>query len=429
MAERLLTDADLRGAKPDPKKDKYLSDGGGLRARILPGYSPKEKHIQFVYRYKIDGTTEYYPCGTYPTTTLAEARKRHAAARKIRDVGESPLQRLRDEKAARKKKAEVEATEKTVRGLFDYWEKFYLRAERKDGGALARQFVETDILAYIGNRRARSITKADIRDTLDRIVERGARRKANAVLSLLRQMFLYGIDKGFVDTDPTHGLRKKNVGGKEKTRERNLSRTELADLVQRLPESGLPSRAQTAVWLLLATGARVGELLSAKPGEVDLAARTWRIPETKNGKPHLVHLSDFSARLFESLMAHGKTTYLFEGRKAKEPVSEKWLSKLVRDRQRTKPLKNRTQKTGSLMLSDGEWRVHDLRRTMATCMQDLGVLPHVVEKCLNHQLEGILAVYQKSPLLEERKAAFVALGNYLERVANPSENVVELHRA
>jgi len=102
---------------------------------------------------------------------------------------------------------------------------------------------------------------------------------------------------------------------------------------------------------------------------------------------------------------------------------------MVRDRQRKSPLKKRSSKPGSLILSNGEWRVHDLRRTMATRMQGLSVLPHVVEKCLNHKLEGILAVYQKDLLLPERKAAFDTLGAYLDRHANPSDNVVELHRA
>ena len=509
MAERLLTDADLRGAKPDALKDLYLSDGGGLYARVLAGYTPKTKRIQFVYRYKIDGKTERYPCGTYPVTTLAEARKRHAAARKIRDAAESPLLRSRGEKTARIEKAQAEANERTVQGLFGEWEKLYLSAHRKDGGALVRQFLESDVLAHIGDRKARSIIKEDVVALLDRIVERGARRKANAILSLLRQMFSWGVVRGSVTIDPTHNLLKKHVGGNEQTRDRTLSPTELSELAKQLSFSGLPERAQIAVWLLLATGVRVGELLSAKWTDIEERKRHWRddivegptwvIRDTKNGEPHLVHLSDFASALLKRLEALGKTAYLFEGRTADEPVAENWLSKMVRDRQRAKALKNRSSKTGSLILSGGEWRVHDLRRTMATRMQALGVsfflffrfpradslpalarrsarraapcssvalaravvssvrrlarvalarrharrsarelsrsawgvglradrstssvgscalrsavgcggalLPHVVEKCLNHKLEGILAVYQKDGLMPERKDA------------------------
>jgi len=202
MAERLLTDADLRAAKPDSTKDLYLSDGGGLCARVLAGYTPKEKRIQFVYRYKIDGKTERYPCGTYPATSLAEARKRHAQARKIRDGGESPLQQSRAQKAARIEKAQADAKERTVQALFEEWERLYLSAHRKDGGALARQFLASDVLDHIGDRKARSISKDDVVALLDRIVERGARRKANAILSLLRQMFSWGVVRGSVTNDP-----------------------------------------------------------------------------------------------------------------------------------------------------------------------------------------------------------------------------------
>ena len=162
MAERLLTDADLRAAKPDAAKDLYLSDGGGLYARVLAGYTSKDKRIQFLYRYKIDGKTERYPCGTYPATTLAEAGKRHAAARKIRDGGESPLQRTRAEKEARIEKAQAEAKGRTIKALFEEWERLYLSAHRKDKGALVRQFLGQMSCPHIGDHKARSVTKEDI---------------------------------------------------------------------------------------------------------------------------------------------------------------------------------------------------------------------------------------------------------------------------
>ncbi len=85
----------------------------------------------------------------------------------------------------------------------------------------------------------------------------------------------------------------------------------------------------------------------------------------------------------------------------------------MRDRIRTTPLKKRTPNTGTLVLSRGEWSPHDLRRTMATRMGDLGVQPHVIERCLNHIQQGIVGVYQRQEYLAERKAAYELWGKRL----------------
>lgn len=84
MAERILTDKHLQAAKPDAERDIYLPDGGGLYARVLKGYTAKEKLIVFQYRYKLHGRTRYYHCGTYPQTPLADARKARDSARRLR---------------------------------------------------------------------------------------------------------------------------------------------------------------------------------------------------------------------------------------------------------------------------------------------------------------------------------------------------------
>lgn len=433
MAERLLTEKHLQAAKPDANRDVYLTDGGGLYARVLAGYETREKRIAFQYRYKIDGRTRYFPCGTYPHTSLAEARRARDTARKRRDQGIDPLGEQRRSRAERRAKEQADALEKTVRGLFEDWERRYLKGKWKDAGALARQFLESDVLEHIGSVRARDVTRAQVVEVIDRVTDRGAKRKANAVLSLLKQMFAWGLARGVVETDPTHGLKREHAGGTEKPRERNLSPDEITDLAKRLPNAKLPLRVQAALWLLLATGARVGEFTKAQWSEFDLTGNTWEIPaeRSKNGKPHIVHLSGFALDWLKRLAEAGTGRLLFEGRSAGTPVSEKWIGKCIRDRQRTKALRGRTKKTGVLLLDGGEWRIHDLRRTMASRMGDLGIAPHVIEKCLNHALEGILRVYQHQEYLPERRAAFERWGAELARLSSgegAESNVLPMQR-
>ncbi len=433
MAERILTEKHLQTAKAETERDVYISDGGGLYARVLKCGSAQDKKIVFQYRYKLNGRTGIFHCGTYPKISLAQARKQRDTARHLRDMGIDPAQDDKRQRAVIAAKEQAQALEKTLRGLFEDWERVYLKKHHKDGGALVKDFLESDVLTYLGKVRAREVTRQQLVQVIDRIADRGANRKANAVLSLLKQMFKHGLARGIVDGDPTYGLTKSHAGGKETPRKRNLSPEEITDLTKCLPAAALPLRIQAALWLLLATGVRVNQLIGARWSEFDLDARIWSIPEEraqKNAPAYVVHLSDFTMNWIKQLQDKGVTKLLFEGRKEGEPLSEKWISKCLRDRQRTVALKNRTKKTGVLLLSGGAWTPHDLRRTMASRMGDLGVAPHIIEKCINHKLNGILAVYQRQEYLPERKAAFETWGNFLERISKIDQsNVIELSAA
>jgi integrase len=119
------------------------------------------------------------------------------------------------------------------------------------------------------------------------------------------------------------------------------------------------------------------------------------------------------------LLAGARTKSLADGSKPDLPLSEKTITKAVHDRIRSKALKGRTKSTGVLMLSGGEWSPHDLRRTMASRMGDLGVAPHVIERCLNHIQQGIVGVYQRQEYMVERQAAFELWGQQLTQLTQP----------
>jgi integrase len=173
----------------------------------------------------------------------------------------------------------------------------------------------------------------------------------------------------------------------------------------------------------------VGELSGAKVADVDTDARMWHLPMTKNGEPHDVHLSDFAVRHIERLLAlRGESEFLLPSADPDFPIGGKIIAKAIRDRMRATPLKGRAKASQALLLAGGEWTPHDLRRTMATRMREsLKVSSDVIERCLNHKPEGIVGVYQKGELLEERKAAFEEWGALLDRLMAAS-NVVELTR-
>ena len=262
------------------------------------------------------------------------------------------------------------------------------------------------------------------------------------LLGYLRQFCRWSLARGYLDSDPTAALSKSSIKTNG-ARERVLSEAEVRELARLLPQAGLPSWAPPAVWLLLSTAARVGELLQARWEDFDLEAREWTIPaeRAKNGRAHVVDLSEFALARLAELEALRSSPWLVAGRTpAKDgapakPVNEKGLSKLLKDRQRPEgyePLKNRkAEGLRALILPGGEWTPHDLRRTAATLMQALGVTPAVIEKALNHsEPRRLVAVYQRHDYRAERRDAFNRLGDHLERLAGgEGARVVALRRA
>ncbi len=461
MAENLLSDARVRSAS-HAKDGSYLADGGGLRIRLLP---PSRNHAKGArlaeFHYKLKGPDGTYKNGALHLGTigdpftdstgktrpfgLADARQARDAARELVSKGVDPRDaaRLADaEQAAdvRRKLAELDGR-RTVKQAFERWQTTYLAKKHGDAGQNAADIFERHVHPHVGEQPLEELRRDQVADLLDRLTSAGKNRTAAMLLQLLRQFVRWDSKRGGITHDPTIGLTKENdAGGKSKPRARALSQLEIVDLRKKLPDSALAPRIQHALWLILATGCRVGELSAARVSDFDLVAKVWTLPKTKNGSEHVVHLSEFAIEHLKKLFElRRKSAFLLPSRfvtiddepgaeREDKPIDHAVVGKMLNDRQRTKPLKGRTKASGALLLARGKWTPHDLRRTMATRMrQDLRISSDVVERCLNHKPQGIVAIYQTGELLAERKEAFEAWGAELERLMKLDvSNVVEL---
>lgn len=469
MAENLLSDARVRSASL-ARDGAFLPDGGGLRIRLLAPSRSNPKGAKLAeYHFKIkqaDGTYKngVFHCGTIGSDfvddgalrpfTLADARARRDAARLQVSQGIDPRQAQRLERAEhveaqRQRLAELDGR-RTVAQAFERWHTLYLSKHRKDGGAMVKDLFDRRVLPTIGELPLDALRRAQIGDALDAIVADGRLRTANMALSLIRQFLGWCLAREWIAADPTRGLSKSAIGGKDKPRDRTLSKEEIVELRDKMPAAKLPKRIEHALWFILATGCRVGELSNAREADFDRKASLWTIPETKNGLAHVVHLSPFALAQLDALRSlRGKSAYLLPAQSPKDggeaetaedrPIGDKLITKMVGDRQRETPLKGRTKAAATLLLARGKWTPHDLRRTMASRMRgDLGISSDVVERCLNHKPEGIVGVYQTDELMTERKAAFEAWGAELQRLlrtkpkataTRSTGNVVTLRRA
>lgn len=349
---------------------------------------------------------------------------------------EADDQRLKDEKDAdmlRLERERLEAESRlTVRQLFDRWERLGL-AERKNVKEIRRMF-EKDVLPQIGNLLVEDIRKSHIRQIINDVQARGVKRMMKLMLSQIRQMFRFAVDHDIIENEPTASIRKDKIGGRDTVRDRVLSESEIKNLNELLPKSGLSPYSQAAIWLMLSTCCRSGELLAAEWSHLDFDAGTWTIPpeHAKNGKKHTVHLSPFAISHFRAVEALRQSDrWIFPNSLGTGAVCNKTLAKQIGDRQQAlrerKPMSNRSKQTDALILSGGKWTPHDLRRTGATLMGTLTVRPDVIEKCLNHIEENrLVKVYQHQALIPEQKEAWKLLGERLELLTSSQTNILTL---
>jgi integrase len=431
-----LTQKALQALKAEDK-NKVLREDGGLLGTVHAAANGKIS-VSFYWRYRFEGKTREIGCGTWPKSSMPSIRSEREALKRLLDDGKDPaIERkaaklqVKIERQSQLAELEEQAARQTVKDLFERWVSLEL-SQRKESSRkeLIRAF-DKDVLPVIGKLPAEEITKAHIMNVLDNILARGARRLANRTLSELRQMFGFGYTRDIVKSDPTHRLKKADVGGKEVERDRGLSETEIRELAGKIPAANLYRPSECAIWIMLATGCRVGDLMKARWEEVDFEGRAWTFTPEKDQthikRTHTVFLSDFAWRQFEQLRAiTGSSPWLYPDSSVTKPVCKKSITKQIGDRQRTGALKNRSKLTGALLLSGGTWTPHDLRRTCTTLMVELGVSPDVAHLCTYHlEQDRIKRTYNRSKQQAAQAEAWRILGERLELLTrDDADNVV-----
>lgn len=208
---------------------------------------------------------------------------------------------------------------------------------------------------------------------------------ANRARAALSAHFAWLIGTGAADMNPVIGVPKS---APEEARDRVLTEDEIKQILG----ACLADDFGRIVRLLLLTGQRRDEVAAMAWSEVDLAAAMWKLPaeRVKNGRPHDVPLSDAALKLLAAAPRLEDRALIFgQGEGGFSGFSR---AKAAHDK--------RSGVTG--------WRLHDLRRTAATGMNELGVLPHVVEAVLNHvsgSRAGVAGIYNRALYVSEKRSA------------------------
>lgn len=309
--------------------------------------------------------------------------------------------------------------ELTIHQAFERWFSQYLHL-RKDGGESVRRSMMKDVLPHLGHRSLISIQREDLTAVLNYVIERGSPRQAGCVLADMRQLLRWALREGLIDNDPSAGLHKNAFSGDATVRSRALSVEEVAELAGKVVNSGLADHIRTAVWLMLATGARIGEVATARWQDIDPHHRTWTIPAhlSQSGRVHVIPLSKFAMTHLASADGQRRSpVWIFPSRNDSEPLCPKALGKQIRDRQRGVRIRGRSAATTMLLLSGGAWTPLDLRRTAISLMTQLGVGSATLSACLDQSPRGLTELETGSNNPEACRSAFDKLGEFLEHIA------------
>lgn len=375
----------------------------------------------FVLNYTFEGTARRKTIGAWPLWSLMAARDEASKVRRRIDTGVDVLD------VARRERAEM-----TVAAAVEIY-----CPEHVDGlksGPTIRRYFERDVIPVIGSRKLKDVGRAEIIE-LVRGRAKTAPRAAVLLLTHLKGLFYWALDREIIRADPAAGIKPRKVNPEMRagTRGRVLTDAEIRAFWNAAETCGIHRLTALALKLVLITGQRPGEVAGARWSEID--GDVWTIPAERRGKTktaHAVPLTATALAILEAARAEverltprrkaGPGVYVFETRPGSPPAVNA-LDRAVR--RHTAALGNVDVETW------GCWTPHDLRRTCRTGLAACKIPEHIAEQVIGHTKKGIIAVYNQHGYDSEKRAALETWERRLLRIAEgrADDNVVPLARA
>jgi integrase len=252
---------------------------------------------------------------------------------------------------------------------------------KRSGAEIARR-LRKNVSEVIGTIKLADLHRRDLTRCIDAIKDRGAATEANRVFEDMRAMIRWARGRGDLDQNLVEGMRRP---AESVERDRVLSAEEIRIMWSGMIDAKMWESTRRILRLCLVTGQRVGEIAGMVRDELDLGRRIWTIPasRSKNGREHGVPLSALALAIIqeqcgdvEALAARkGRAVppFIFPGPGGRAAVTAASLPKAVK----------RLENDGKVFGVD-PFTPHDLRRTAATHMEEIGISPFVVGHVLNH---------------------------------------------
>jgi integrase len=249
---------------------------------------------------------------------------------------------------------------------------------------------------------------------LERRTDGPSESRARKMYAVLSKLFSWLIRDRRVSANPCTSVARPEIPG---ARDRVLTSTEIAEFWRAADTIGEPVAA--VIKILLLTGCRLREVAGMRWSELNDDGTQWLIPaeRTKNRRAHVVPLSPLARGILQAVERIEGCAFVFSTT-GRSPV-QGWSKTKTRVDKKMKPAT--------------AWRLHDLRRTCATGMAELGIPPHIVEAVLNHvsgARAGVAGVYNRAMYAPEKKAALERWAAHIEGlVSGKAATVTPLRRS
>lgn len=382
-----LTDQSVRAIKPPAQgQDEHPDDlVTGLRLRVGAG-----GRKAWIVRTRAGGKPINKTLGAYPVLGLKDARD--AAQKLLRDIALNGAPRQA----------------KTFGELADHWIEHVAKPNNRSWDKQLRR-LEIHVLPHWRNHQLDSIRRADVRDLIDGVPGDVA---PNRALTIIRTLFRYAMSRDWIEASPAEAIAKTKH---ESPRDRVLDMDEVKSIYSTADMLGYPLAGYLK--MLFLTGQRRTEVGMMRWTDLDLDAGTWTIrsADTKAARANLVPLSPQAVAILKSTPRLGEFVWTTDGKK--------YLSGYTHVKARL----------DGLLAAQGAslkaWRLHDVRRSVATHMVRLGVTETIVGRVLNHAPQGVTAkVYALHSYEPEKRSALTRWATEIERAVarRSADNVVAI---
>ncbi|MGZ8232635.1 tyrosine-type recombinase/integrase [Methylobacter tundripaludum] len=402
MAKELLTDTTFRNAKPD-EKDKRLNDGGGLYMLIKPNGAKWWR-----FDYTIKGKRKTLSVGVYPTTGLADARRKAQEARVNVANGIDPSAIKKDIKTDQKLTAENE--KRLDSGLpiinsFEHVARDWLAsiAHKVRGVTHQKKIRRFELHAFpaIGRMAIGDIKSPDIFSLIKPVIAKNELETAHRLHSEISAAFSYAIAHGFIDYDPAQAVAAQIPAQKAKHRAALTEPKDVAQLLRDIYNYQGTFVVQCALKLSPLLFQRPGEIRQMEWKDVDFDTKEWRYFVTKTEVLHIVPLSTQAVAILEEIKPlTGSGRYAFPSSRGDgRPMSDGTIITALK----------------TLGYSSDVMTAHGFRTTASTLLNEQGWGADAIERQLCHMpRDAVRAAYNRAQYLDERRRMMQSWADYLD---------------
>jgi integrase len=390
FTERNTAGLNLEAGKTDQVWWDDNTTGFGIRVRAGGSRT-------WIYRYRIGSKQRSVILGSAKSVPLRLAQK---------NAGELEAKvRLGQDPALDRQNARLEAD-----NTFGVLANQYLEARKSKWRPKTYYEYKRQLLGYakpLHRLPITAVSQRNVANLLNGIAKDAGDVTANRVRASLSGLFGWVIKEGI--RLPEGNVASYTNKRDEKSRDRVLSDAELKAIWRACGDNGFAA----IVKLLILTGQRKSEIGSLRWDELHDEQIILPAQRTKNRRVHVVPLSDAAKAILNAFRADGRTHAFgrydtgFQGWNiAKQELDARIAG-------RGKPL--------------AHWTVHDLRRTVATRMAELGVQPHIVEAVLNHvsgHKGGIAGIYNRATYDKEKREALILWAEHVTALVEGRKAVV-----